>query len=103
MTSVIVERAPADKQGPDIVNPLLCDPVAAVEAGRNAIDSACSNRQLFKISGPLRRRIAPGALVRCLTRRGTAGGMVRRSIITISKDEKTFQAQISLEIETEDV
>ena len=67
-----------------------------------AIDSACSNRLLFKTTGPLRQRITVGALARCLTRRGEISGMVRRSIITIVRDEKSFQAQMSLEIEMED-
>jgi hypothetical protein len=45
MISVIVQRQPADKPGPDISDPLINSELVARERGRNAIDADYSARQ----------------------------------------------------------
>ena len=45
MISVIVQRQPADKPGPDISDPLITSGTVAAERGRNEIDTNCSARQ----------------------------------------------------------
>ena len=47
MISVIVERPPADKQGPNISNPLITSNIVAIECGRNKIEigrASCRER-----------------------------------------------------------
>jgi hypothetical protein len=46
MISVTVQRAPADKQGPDISDPLITTEPVAVERGRNEIDANSTPRQI---------------------------------------------------------
>lgn len=45
MISVIAQRQPADKPGPDISDPLITSTVVATERGRNEIDANGSARQ----------------------------------------------------------
>jgi len=63
MISVIVERPPADKQGPDISDPLITSEVVAVERGRNEIDFSYSDREIVSGELPYRDWIAPGSIV----------------------------------------
>jgi hypothetical protein len=101
MISVIVQRAPGDKQGQDINDPLLCATQAAVERGRNEIDADCSNRRVVAITGPYRQWTAPGLLIEVRGLRETYRGMVRRSALTIRRDGSEFTADMSLELERE--
>lgn len=101
MISVIVQRAPADRPGPDITDPLLTSDAAARERGRNEIDATCSDRALVAVAGPFRRWMAPGTLLGYHGRRGAWRGMVRRCALTISRDGDQFSADISLEVERE--
>lgn len=101
MISVTVQRAPADRQGQDITDPLLTAAHAAVERGRNEIDAQCSNRALVQTTGPHRLFVRPGTLVAHTGRRASWRGMVRRCAITISRDGDQFTADRSLELERE--
>lgn len=101
MINVLVQRAPADKQGPDITDNLLTSEAAAVERGRQEIDASCSNRATLSCSGPYRRWLRPGLLVEYQGRRSVRRGMIRRSALTITRDNESFSAQFSLEIEVE--
>lgn len=101
MILLIAQRAPADKQGPDISDPLLCATSAAVERGRNAIDATCTNRRVVAVTGPYRQWVRPGVLVEVQGRRETYLGMVRRSALTIVRDGDQFKADFSIELERE--
>ena len=101
MISVMVERQPADKQGDDIHDPLLCAAEAAVERGRNEIDAASTNRRAVSLSGPYKQWTKPGILVEVQGRRGVYRGMVRRSALTIQRRGKEFTADMALELECE--
>jgi hypothetical protein len=101
MISVTVQRAPADKQGPDISDNLLTSEAAAVERGRNEIDAVCSNRATFTCTGPHRRFVRPGTVVEYHGRRATWRGIVRRCAITITRNGESFSADRALEIERE--
>jgi len=101
MIAVTVQRAPGDKPGPDITDPLLTADPAAVERGRNEIDAVCTNRATGTCSGPHRLFVQPGALVEYQGLRETWRGMVRRCAITITRDGDSFSATRSLEIERE--
>jgi hypothetical protein len=49
MISVTVQRPPADKQGPDISDPLITSAPVAVERGRNEIDAQSTARQIVTL------------------------------------------------------
>ena len=101
MISVTVQRAPADKPGPDISDPLITSDLVARERGRNEIDAQSTNRSLVTASGPYRQWIQPGVLLSYIGRRATWMGMVKRYAITISRDGDGFSADCNLEIERE--
>lgn len=99
MISIIVERPPANRTGPDITDPLLVTEAAALERGRTEIDANCSDRATVSVSGPHRRWVRPGALVEFHGRRSTWRGIVTRCALTITRDGDNFTATRSLEIE----
>jgi len=99
MISIIVERSPADRTGPDIVDPLLTSDAAALERGRVEIDANGSDRNLVTVSGPHRRWIKPGTLMEYHGRRGTWRGMVTRCGLTLTRSGDSFTADRSLEME----
>lgn len=101
MISVTIQRAPADKPGPDITDALLTSDVAALERGRNEIDANCSDREAVSISGPYRRWVSPGTLVAYHGRRGSWRGKVRRYGLTFARDGEQFSADFSMELERE--
>ena len=101
MISIVVERAPADRVGEDIVDPLLTSEPAALERGRNEIDGQCSERVIVSINGPHRRWIQPGKLVEYHGQRSTWRGQVTQCAITITRDGDTFTADRALEMERE--
>lgn len=101
MIAVTVQRAPGDKQGPDITDPLLTSDQAAVERGRNEIDAQCSNRSTVSCTGPHRLFVRPGLIVEYQGLRETWRGMVRRCALTVTRDGDSFSADRSLEIERE--
>lgn len=100
MISVIVERPPADKQGPNIVDKLITTNAAAIERGRNEIDANCSSRELIKTSSPLDGFIYTGRLIEVSDSELQAWrGMIRSSVINISADNNSFETQTNLTIE----
>jgi len=101
MISIIVERAPADRTGDDLVDPLLTSEPAARERGRNEIDAQSTDRVIQTASGPHRRWVQPGSLVEYHGRRGTWRGKLTRCAITLSRDGSSFTADRSLEMERE--
>lgn len=94
-----MQRAPADRPGPDITDPLLTSETAALERGRTEIDANCSDRATVSVSGPHRRWVQAGALVEFHGRRSTWKGIVNRCALTITRDGDNFTATRSLEIE----
>ena len=72
---IIVQRAPADRQGPDISDPLLTAPIAARERGRVEIDRESTDRVLVQITGPYLGWLSPGSLVEYRGRRGSWRGL----------------------------
>ena len=101
MQSIIVQRQPADRPGPDISDPLLTAPHAARERGRIEIDREGTDRKLVSVAGPHRAWLAPGSLVEYQGRRGTWRGMVRRVGVSITRAEGEFRADHTLELERE--
>lgn len=101
MIAVTVQRAPADRPGQDITDPLLTADLAARERGRIEIDRASTNRVMVSLTGPYRQWIAPGSLLAVAGRRGPWRGLVRRCGLTLSREGDSFQADLALEVERE--
>lgn len=101
MQNILVQRPPADRQAPDITDPLLTAPIAARERGRQEIDRESTDRELVSVTGPYRAWISPGSLVEYRGRRCTWRGLVRRAGISISRNGDEFRADQTLELERE--
>ena len=100
MISVLVQRLPGDKQGPDISDPLITTVQVAQERGRREIDYNCSNRQLISSTGPLAGYMRPGKLVEVAdAEKITWRGMIRTCAISINRDGDSFTADVNLRIE----
>jgi len=96
----IVERAPADKQGPNISDPLITTIPVADERGRNEIDANCSARELVSSTGPHKGFIRPGGMAEVSdSEQQVWRGMVQSCAIVINRDVDSFSADINLLIE----
>jgi len=100
MISVIVQRPPADRQGPDISDPLITSEPVAVERGRNEIDYHSSNRETITGSGPLRSFIRPGLLVQVADMESAAyRAKVTACALVLTRSDTSFVADINLTLE----
>lgn len=100
MIAVIVQRPPADKQGPDISENLITSDPVAIERGRNEIDANCSNRETVTGSGPLQGWIPPGALAEVADMEQAAWrAKVRSCAITLTRGDNDFTADVNLVME----
>ncbi len=100
MISVIVERAPGDKQGPDISDPLITSALVAVERGRNAIDANCSSRESVSSTGPHKGFVRPGSMVEVAdSEQQVWRGMAMSCAIVINRNGDSFTADTNLVIE----
>lgn len=61
--SVIVQRSPADTQGPDITDPLIATEQQAMERGRVEIERNSTDRVIISGSCPLHSYMQPGQTV----------------------------------------
>lgn len=103
MIEVTVERAPADKAGPEISDPLITSIEAAIARGTAEIDRQCTNRVVVAGTMPLAVDIAPGQIAQVGdAEHGTYRGMVKRVAINLSKQGKDLTATASLQIEREE-
>lgn len=101
--SIIVERSPADRQGPDVVDPLISSVAQAIQRGRKEIDENSTNR--FQVSGanPLYEFMEPCSLVQVTDmQKGNYRGVVLNYSISISRDNSgNHSAMSSVVIERE--
>lgn len=63
MISIIVQRPPADYQGPDISDPLIATEAQAQARGREEIDRSGSDRVIVSGTCPLHSYMRPGSMV----------------------------------------
>lgn len=102
MISVIVERAPGDKQGEAISDPLITANNVAIERGRNEIDSNFSNREAVTSTGPFVSYMRQGKLVQVAdSEQQTWKGIIRNYAITIDSGPNTYSRIINLNLERE--
>ena len=95
-----VQRIPADKQGPDIIDPLLTSEVVGVARGTREIDYSAS-KMVERGNCPLLPFIPTGKFVAISMPGQTLKGKVTQYSFTIdiSTDGKTFSPSSSVTIE----
>lgn len=98
-----VTRAPADRQGQDIVDALLTTEQAGIERGRQEIDRHSTNRMIERGTCPQLPHMATGILVNVTTARGSYRGQLTSWALTIdiSEDGREFSATTAISIERE--
>lgn len=77
MIRITVQRSPADRQGQDIVDPLLCTVPAALARGTAEVDRSYADRLLVTVECPGLVDVALGALVSVADGETAFTGMVR--------------------------
>ena len=102
---ITVQRAPADYQGPDIIDELLTTPLVGIARGRRHIDHDCSDRNLEACQCPAHDYIETGSLALVTEADGQWRGLVRywSLTLTVDGDGRQFTADTRLTIEREEV
>lgn len=103
MISIIVQRPPADNQGPDISNPLIGTESQAIGAATAEIDKHSTDR--VEVSGviPLNPYMKPGLVVLVTDlQRGQYRAMIISFSVTISREaDGGFTATSNIVLERE--
>jgi hypothetical protein len=101
--NIIVSRPPGDKQGPDIVDPLLTSDPAGVARATSAIDHHSTNRSLERGNCVLMPYMPTGALINVTEDTGRYRGKLTAFSIIIDLDEsgRDFTATAAVSIEKE--
>ena len=100
---IIVERSPADRPGPDIIDALLVSEPAAIARGRREIDHSTAMRSMENGNCPLLPAMETGSLLHVTTARGSYRGKLTlwATTIDISEDGRDFTATTAVIIERE--
>lgn len=98
-----VFRGAGDRQGPDIVDPLLVTDQVAVARGRREIDRESSDRELVNCQCPRLQYLPPGSVVDVMEARRRWRGMVRYWSLTLTLDDggRRYTVDTRLTIERE--
>lgn len=102
MLQTIVQRAPGDKQGPDISDPLLTTKDAQVARGRGEINENSSSRTTIAGNGPVYGYMEPGSVVQVTD--GESGqylAILDSWSLTISVASNQFGANSAVTLEKE--
>ena len=100
MISIIVERGDADKQGDDIVDPLITSEAVAVDRGRNELDMNCSDRILVSSVGPYKEFFETGKIIEVSdSEQELWNGMIKSASLVLDIDNDTISANMNLTIE----
>jgi hypothetical protein len=101
--SIIVERSPADRQGPDIVNSLIASEAQALQAGRAEIDTNSTDRFTVSGSSPISSYMEPGKIVQISDlQKGTYKSMLRNFSSSLTMQAPgSFSATTSVIVERE--
>jgi hypothetical protein len=100
---VIVQRAPGDRPGPDIIDALLVSEPAAIARGRREIDHSVAMRSIENGNCPLLPAMETGSLISVTGARGSYRGKLTMwaTTIDISEDGRDFTATTAVSIERE--
>lgn len=100
MSSIIVQRQPANRPGPDIINPLLADNVAKREKGRALINHNEDDRKIVTGDGPRSQFMTPGDLAELHIKGRTMRGAVTLYSRTYVLNGSNYQINSSISVET---
>ncbi|SDP69887.1 hypothetical protein [Desulforhopalus singaporensis] len=98
---ITVKRAPADNQGPNIIDHLLTSDVVGVARCRGEIDYHSTDRDEPNCNCPKHDFIETGTIARVGDRYGLWAGMVRWCQLTVTISGDHYAANMSLNIERE--
>jgi hypothetical protein len=79
----IIQRAPGDKPGEDIVSEVLVSEAAKIERGRNEINYSSTDMILKTGAVVSSQFIAPGSLIEIQDRTGNSRGMLTSYSVSI--------------------
>jgi hypothetical protein len=100
MKSIIVQRPPADRQGPDIISPQIRTEAQAIARATAEIDQNCSDRVAVTGAMPLQALLMPGAIIEVTdAERGGYRAMVRTMSFTIDRSADTLTATSNIQLE----
>jgi hypothetical protein len=93
---IIVLRGAGDKRGPDIIEPLIAEPIVAVERGRNELDTHSVLQQPIQMTTTFRTGVELGQLVEVID--ALQGEVWRGKITGISHRISGGEVQTTLDI-----
>jgi hypothetical protein len=99
---ILVSRAPGDKRGPAISDPLITSVPVALARGAAEINRRISNRKQLRISTPLMPLVLPGVLVGITTAKGRRVGKLRSMEKQYQINGSEFTADCRLTVEVVD-
>lgn len=102
---ITVQRQPADRQGPDIVDEMLTSDQAGVARGRNFIDKNGSDRDLVACQCPAHAYMPTGSLIGVTESHARWPGMLRYWSLTLTVDDtgQRFTADTRISVEKENI
>jgi hypothetical protein len=99
---ILVSRAPGDKPGPKISDPLITSVPVALARGAAEINRRCSNRKNLGLSTVLMPFMLTGGLVGVTTSKGRRVGKLRSFEKTYQINGREFTADCRLTVEVVD-
>jgi len=103
MISIIVQRAPADRQGPDISDPLIATEAQAMARGRAEIDQNSTDRVQSSETCPMLGYMPPGSILSVTdVQLGQYRAMLKSFAVTIDRQaDGSFSAVTNITKERE--
>ncbi len=101
MTDITVSRSPGDKPGPDIVETLLSDPIAARERGRADINHFSSSRKIVNAAGPKNTLMTPCVLTEVIKKAVRYRGILTMYSRSYNRSGTVFEIDSAVSIEAQ--
>ena len=102
MIEILVKRAPGEKPGPKISDPLITSVPVALAKGSAEINRSYNNRKGLGISTVLMPFVMPGGLVGVTTYKGRRVGKLKSFEKIYQSSASEFTADCRLEVEVVD-
>lgn len=98
---ITVQRAPADRQGPDVVDALLTSDLVGRARGAREVDYSSTDRIIEACQCPAHDYMRTGSMVQVTEAARRWRGVVRYWSLTISLDGDNYTADTRLSVERE--
>lgn len=99
--SIVVQRYPGDTPGPDIVDNILTDEIAARERGRAEINHNCSSRKIVHGNGPKNSLMYPCVLTEVIKKRVRYRGILTMYSRSYNRAGSNFEIDSAMSIEVQ--